>query len=151
MQCRTILCPVEDSGLTDVAVEAAAYMVKISGAKLVLLHVMKKWYSGQDVVSDSKEWNDVHQNWVKEGRDLLTGVAAKVRNMGVEDLDMELRDGEPAHEIVSMAKEKRADLIVMATYHHSPIGKLFTGSVTDRVAKSTPCPILWCFKENEKE
>lgn len=149
MPYRTIICPIDSSELSAVAEEAAAYVVKISGAKLVLLHVMQKWFQGSDVVTDSKEWTDIHQGWLDEGRELLVKEAANVKSLGVDNVEIMLRDGEAAYEIVAAAKERRADLIVMATYRHSPLGKLFTGSITDRVAKNTPCPILWCFKNKQ--
>lgn len=39
-----------------------------------------------------------------------------------------------------------ADLIVMATHRYSPVGKLFHGSITDKVTRKSPCPILWLFE-----
>lgn len=41
---------------------------------------------------------------------------------------------------------RSADLIVMATHRYSPIGKLFHGSITDKVTRKSPCPILWLFE-----
>ena len=70
--------------------------------------------------------------------------AAKLKEKGVKDVEMVLRDGDAAHEIIALAMEQRADLIIMATHRYSPV-EIFMGSVTDKVTKSSPCPVLWVF------
>jgi nucleotide-binding universal stress UspA family protein len=97
-------------------------------------------------VTDSQEWTEIHEGWLAEGNALLEKEAARLREMGVKEIETVLRDGEAAYEIVAVAKERGADLIVMATHHYSAMGKLFMGSVTDRVTKRSPCPVLWVFK-----
>jgi nucleotide-binding universal stress UspA family protein len=48
----------------------------------------------------------------------------------------------PAHEIVKIAREEGADLIVAGTRGHSLIGGLLLGSVTTRLLHVAPCPVL---------
>jgi nucleotide-binding universal stress UspA family protein len=44
--------------------------------------------------------------------------------------------------IAEIAADSRADLIVVGTRGHSPIGGLVLGSVTQRLLHVTPCPVL---------
>ncbi|MBI5560978.1 MAG: universal stress protein [Deltaproteobacteria bacterium] len=67
------------------------------------------------------------------------------KEAGVKNLRTVLRDGDASHEIVALAVEEKADLIIMATHRYSPVGKLFAGSVTDKVSRHAPCPVLWVF------
>ena len=50
--------------------------------------------------------------------------------------------GDVASEIVTIAKEKNAELIILASHKASPIGKLLMGNRTHEVFLETPCPIL---------
>jgi nucleotide-binding universal stress UspA family protein len=45
-------------------------------------------------------------------------------------------------EIVRLAKERGADLIVMATHGHGFFTHAFLGSTTDRVLRRASCPVL---------
>lgn len=146
MEYRNIVCPVDGSELTDKVIDAAAYLSNISGAKIILLNVVEKWYRSEPLVTDSPEWQAIHEEWLSEGRKLLEEAAGKLRGKGVKHIETVLEDGDAAYEIVAVATQKNADLIVMATHRYSPIGKFFLGSITDRVSKKTPCPVLWLFE-----
>jgi nucleotide-binding universal stress UspA family protein len=52
-----------------------------------------------------------------------------------------VRFGKPVKEIVAAAKEEQSDLIVMAS-RGSGLARLFAGSVTERVARHAPCPVI---------
>ena len=44
--------------------------------------------------------------------------------------------------IVSWARDKAADLIVMSTHGRSGLPRMILGSVTERVLRSASCPVL---------
>ncbi|MBI5903316.1 MAG: universal stress protein, partial [Deltaproteobacteria bacterium] len=93
----------------------------------------------------SPEWQKIHEDWVAKGRELLEAEAGKSREYGLKNLQTVLREGDATHEIIALAVEQQADLIVMATHRYSPVGKLFMGSVTDKVSRHAPCPVMWVF------
>jgi len=146
MEYKNIICPVDGSELGDHAMEEAAYISKVSGAKLILLNVVEKWYRSADVVTDSPEWQEIHEKWLNEGIELLKKEEARLKKEGINNIESVLRDGDASHEIIALAMERRADLIVMSSHRYSPVGKIFMGSITDRVTKKSPCPVLWVFK-----
>ena len=145
MEYNTIVCPLDGTELSEKSLKHAAYISKISGAKIVLLHVMEKWNRAGHVTTDSSEWETIHKDWLNEGRIVLTAGAEKLRDLGASHVDTLLREGDAAHEITAVAEEKHADLIIMSTHRYSPIGKLFSGSITDNVSRKSPCPVLWVF------
>lgn len=51
-------------------------------------------------------------------------------------------DGDPATEIVKLAKETKADLIVMSTHGYGPFRRFILGSVASKVLHDTACPVL---------
>lgn len=146
MEYNNIICPIDGSELGNKAVEEAAYISKVSGAKLILLNVVEKWYRSADVVTDSSEWQEIHEKWLDDGMELLKREEARLKKEGINNIESVLRDGDAAYEIVAAAAERKADLIVMASHRYSPLGKLFMGSVIDKVTKKAPCPVLWVFK-----
>ena len=50
--------------------------------------------------------------------------------------------GGPSHVIAEQADVTNADVIVMGTHSRSGIAHLLIGSVTDRVIRHAPCPVL---------
>lgn len=50
--------------------------------------------------------------------------------------------GSPAAEIVRLAKEEQAGLIVLGAAHHTALERIFIGSTADRVVRLTPVPCL---------
>lgn len=57
-------------------------------------------------------------------------------------IDFVIRDGKPAHEILKLAEEIKADLIVLASSSHHGFAELLLGSTTDRVVHKAPCSVL---------
>jgi nucleotide-binding universal stress UspA family protein/YHS domain-containing protein len=50
--------------------------------------------------------------------------------------------GRPEQEIVRCADQHGADLIAMSTHGHSMLARMLVGSVTDRVIRTSPVPVL---------
>jgi nucleotide-binding universal stress UspA family protein len=46
------------------------------------------------------------------------------------------------HRIVAVAAEEKADLVVMSPRRHRGLGRIFSGNITDRVTRMSPCPVL---------
>jgi len=55
---------------------------------------------------------------------------------------LDLRVGKPAEEISRMAAELPADLVVMGAHGRSLVERWVLGSVTERVLRRAPCPVL---------
>ncbi len=50
--------------------------------------------------------------------------------------------GNPTDEIARLAGEHSADLVITATHGRSGLKRLFLGSVTERLMRTLPCPLL---------
>src|SRR5262249_98688 len=48
----------------------------------------------------------------------------------------------PADEIVTYAKTRAAELIVMGTHARAGVSDVLMGSVAERVVRTAPCPVL---------
>jgi len=76
-----------------------------------------------------------------ELRAYLQTVAARVREWGAT-VRYEVREGNPAEEILRYVEEKGIDLILMSTHGLSGFSRWVYGSVADRVLRGAPCPVL---------
>jgi nucleotide-binding universal stress UspA family protein len=49
---------------------------------------------------------------------------------------------DPAAEIVGVAEQSKADLIVMGTHGRTGLGRFLMGSVAEQVVRRAPCPVV---------
>lgn len=63
-------------------------------------------------------------------------------DLPAEQVHAEVEMGDPATEIVEMAKSGEFDLVVMGCRGLSPFSELLLGGVSHRVANTAPCPVL---------
>lgn len=139
---RNIIYPVGNSELADKARAQAAYLAKSTGARLVLLYVNEKFHSTGLLATDSKQWETIREGWINEGKQILLNEAKMLKDMEVSNVEAVFGQGDVAQEIVTIAKEKNAELILLASHKASPLGKLLMGSRTYDVFLDSPCPIL---------
>ena len=59
--------------------------------------------------------------------------------------------GRPSEELVKLAEEKGADLIVMGTHGRAGFDRLLFGSVAHEVVRAAPCPVMTIRPEKPKD
>ena len=75
--------------------------------------------------------------------DQLAILRARLADTGVDhEVVHTMRGREASEEILAVAEERRADLIVIGLRRRSPVGKLLLGSTAQRVLLDAPCPVL---------
>ena len=70
---------------------------------------------------------------------IATDAAADGVDMEVRQL---VRGNEPAEDLISVADETGADLIVIGLRRRTPVGKLILGSNAQRILLDAPCAVL---------
>ena len=88
----------------------ALYLSKISGAEIVILHVLEHV---ENILRETKE----EVSLTTEGymRQLLEERIKLCKKAGVKEVSYIIRAGSPADQIVSLVRERYYDLIVMAS------------------------------------
>jgi nucleotide-binding universal stress UspA family protein len=142
MTITTILVPTDFSESSTLALNAAKDLSRAFKASIHLLHVV------QDPLS---------QSWALESygampADLLKDLEA----LAQKDLEKALPESErasykatlitqvgtPFSTIVDYAKAHDIDLVVMGTHGRGALAHAILGSVTERVVRFAPCPVL---------
>jgi universal stress protein A len=133
----TILVPVDFSKASAKALDYAAALAKQFGAKIIPLYVVElpEVVGMFQLLLEDDEMKDVC-------RAKLSKFARKAAIPG-NLLDSPLvRKGRAHHEIVEAARTLKVDLIVISTHGYTGLNRALLGSVTERVVREAPCPVL---------
>ena len=138
---KKILCPIDFSDASRAALETAADLARRFGASLTLFHaypVPGYTFPDGSFVASSKMLEEL----ADQARRHLEEWKSIAATLGVEGVEAVTAVGEPAHEIVTWAKEKGADLVVVGTHGRTGLTHALMGSVAERVVRRAPCPVL---------
>jgi len=109
---------------------------------LVAQHIVELWQHPSLTFAVSAE---VYENYCKDLRESgKEQLQEFVKNHTHDEIQPELvvHQGTAPDSILSFAKVQKADLIVMGTHGRRGYDRLMLGSVTDRVMRRAPCPVL---------
>jgi nucleotide-binding universal stress UspA family protein len=139
---QTILVPTDFSPHAAKALELAIELAKEQGAALCLAHV----YDLLPYATVPEGMPMYDPGVLSQLRDDLAKLLATSKEQalkaGVERVDAKLLDGQPFREIVRLAEQLPAQLIVMGTHGRGGIAHALVGSVAERVVRKAPCPVI---------
>src|SRR5438552_4094730 len=137
-----ILIPTDFSKFSQVALNYASAFAEKFAAELYLLHVI------QDLAVFIPDMITVAPPPVPTVEQMTKAVQEAFDRL-IKDNRLErfpihrdVREGTPFYEIVRYAKEQNIDLIIMGTHGHTGLTHMLLGSVTEKVVRKAPCPVL---------
>ncbi len=136
-----IVVPTDFSACAEEAWTLAGRLADAFGAELVLLHVLVEgplFHEGPFNMDKARKVYEAARKWAEESLEQWGGTA---REKGLK-VRWVLRTGVPYREIVALATDERADLVLMGTHGRGGIDRALLGSVADRVVRLAPCPVL---------
>lgn len=133
---KRILVGVDGSKYSLEAVKAAAKLASERGIRSVtLINVIPVAVSTMGPVTVAAPPEDI-ESW-----EVFEEPKAILKKAGVE-ARLLLREGDPAYEIIQVAKTEGYDLIVVGHRGLSPIQAFLLGSVSNRIVTHAPCSVL---------
>jgi nucleotide-binding universal stress UspA family protein len=134
---KRILVPHDFSETSEAAVQYGIALARTFGAQLYFLHVGEKAQSDFET-----EFPLGLEGAIEDAvRERLLKIVTPHEQAELRP-EFTLRPGNAASEIVSFAKEKNIDLIVMGTHGRGFVGHVVMGSVAEKVVRTAPCPVL---------
>jgi nucleotide-binding universal stress UspA family protein len=132
---HTILHATDFSDRSGYALRLACSLARDYGARLIVLHVVTPptILYGEGVPLPDPDM------LFREARDQL--YAMEVPEAGVR-AERWIEEGDPATEILAIAEEQSADLIVLGTHGRTGLRRLLLGSVAEQVMRKASCPVL---------
>jgi len=123
------------------AVSYAGHLAKTEGAKLTVVHVphsVSLAYTDFVPPIDTMNIDTAIEDAAREKLERW----CHAHLFGVPKTELVLRGGITHEVICDVAKQVGASVIVMATHGRKGLGHLMLGSVTERVLRDAPCPVL---------
>jgi len=136
-----ILFPTDFSAGSERAWAVARGLTARLGAELILLHVLVETPLYSESLFTMEQTRDVFdeaRDWVVKrlGEWTATATAEGLSARWV------LKTGVPHAEIVGAAAQEHSNLIVIGTHGRGGLDRALLGSVTDRVVRLAPCPVV---------
>lgn len=139
---RGILCPVDFSKNSEVAVDYAMAFAEAHKAEILLLHVVHPLAYGAGIEGLTVDVGaQLLRDMEKSANDQIREVAAEARRR-YPNVREEVVVGAPFLEIIRIARDRKTDLIVMGTHGRTGLAHMLIGSVAERVVRKAPCPVL---------
>ncbi|MGC2108159.1 MAG: universal stress protein [Candidatus Korobacteraceae bacterium] len=138
---KKIVCPTDFSEAASAAVQHARELAAHFGSELVLVNVVPvvpALPNDPNWVLKIPEYEaSLHADATQNLRELAASIEAKgvcVRTV--------VGHGDAASEIVRIAQDEGADMIVIATHGHTGWRHVAFGSVAEKVVRRAQCPVL---------
>ncbi len=141
VRVKRMLLPTDFSRVSLRAVEFGARLARQLRAELVLLYVVDTAYGLPDAGPPSPLVRRVLEQGRKAASHQLARLRDRLADSGLTVRAL-MREGPAAERIVEVARKRHVDWIVMATHGRTDSERALIGSVTERVVRSAPCPVL---------
>ncbi len=137
---KKILCPIDYSDCSAMALRYAAGLALKDSGRLYLMHTIdKRIYDYGGPIYEVQPSPD-EETITRLKEKLAESVPKEIRG----DIEVEtiVSVGIPAQEIVNAAHEKEVDIIVMGTHGRTGVAHVVMGSVAENVTRKALCPVL---------
>ncbi|MCA9676924.1 MAG: universal stress protein [Kofleriaceae bacterium] len=142
---KTLLVPHDFSPCAEKALSLAVDLARQEGGAIVLVHVthLPPGLTADAMLSDGATGQLVRVDaYARNGAtERLEGIAAPLRETGLQ-ITTRTTLGDVADEILDVARDIDADIIVMGTHGRTGLKHLFLGSMTEKVLREASIPVL---------
>ncbi|MGM0985466.1 MAG: universal stress protein [Pseudomonadota bacterium] len=141
---HSILVPVDGSEHARKALSVACQLARQQGAALHLLHIPEElahettlvWGIGAIAVEASREERNA------AGKQVIDRATEAARELGATNIETAIEQGDPARTILSEARRRGVDAIVMGSRGLSDLKGLVVGSVSHKVSHAADCTVI---------
>ncbi|MBO9682762.1 MAG: universal stress protein [Flavisolibacter sp.] len=147
---KTILVALDYEPSAQKIADTGLTFAKSMKAEMILLHVVPEssYYSslkyspilGFETLSAINVVETENElELTKTAEDFLETIR---RNLGDESITILVKTGDLGENVLEVAKNRKADMIVIGTHHKRGIEKILSGSVAEKVFHHSPVPLL---------
>jgi universal stress protein A len=152
MKIRSILLPTDFSECASHALAYATDLARDAGAAILCVHVVEPVMPtvGYTGITEPLPMADISEQLEDSAARNLPKIADSEECAGLE-VEEVVAHGDPASEIVRVARERGVDLIVISSHGRTGLGRILFGSTAEAVVRHAPCPVLVVKPPPEKE
>lgn len=133
---KHILVPTDFGEAAGHATDLALNLAKKYGAKVTLVHAFFV-----PALAYGDGWALPIDEMLRSAEDAVGKALAKAKDR-FPNTEALIVKGEAWEQILGVAKDRRADLIVMGTHGRRGLSHVFLGSVAEKVVRLSPIPVL---------
>jgi nucleotide-binding universal stress UspA family protein len=142
LEIQRILCPIDFSDYSRHALDHAVAIARRYDSTITVMHV----FSAAPMAAyapGSPGFESIVLTRADRDR-LLVEMKRFIETETTQEISIEvtIREGNTATEILSHAVDLKADLLVMGTHGRSGFERLLLGSVTEKIIRKASCPVL---------
>lgn len=140
----TAFVPLDGSGLGEKTLPHVRALAKAADMRIHFFRVYSVPPNPLIVVNGviAQAVTQYREQLAQEAQAYVDAKAAGLRAEGIERVDATAVEGDPAHEIIDLARRSRNGLIVMSTHGRSGVKRWVLGSVAEKVVQHAQNPVL---------
>jgi nucleotide-binding universal stress UspA family protein len=132
---NSIFLNTDGSKYSEAATDKAINFAKSYGGELMVLSVVEVT---EEFLARAP---GMVEDMVKKAKGFVEDVRKKAEEYNIKTIPF-VREGEAYRVITNLARENKADIIVMGSHGRTGLRRLLMGSVTAKVIGHSPCPVL---------
>jgi nucleotide-binding universal stress UspA family protein len=139
---RRIVCAADLTKGSEATLDLALSLAAENLARVTLLHVVEGFLGegGSELYRPVPDAAALKSAFMDQARERLAEAGRSAR--GLCEVSERVESGAAWRQILRVAKETCADLIVMGVHVHGGFGRLLLGSTANHVVRQAPCPVL---------
>jgi nucleotide-binding universal stress UspA family protein len=143
---KRVLVTSDFSELGDHAIGHAFRVAADHGAEVVLCHVIETLATPNPLYAHYYATElfqpEMRRQVEQQARDALLERVPKEGALGAVRHREVVVEGDPVSQILRVARDEKADLLVIATHGRAGVKHFLLGSVVERVIRGAQCPVL---------
>jgi nucleotide-binding universal stress UspA family protein len=139
-----ILCPTDLTDRSHFALRKAVQIAHQFEARITMLNLHREFMDKKEMEMLRVSYLKMQEKFKETALSCKRKMRESIRELHAEDIEIAflLRQGDPKKDIVSVASECGADLIVIATDGRDNLMDFVTGTITEHVINNAACPVL---------
>lgn len=138
---QRVLCPVDFSPASEQAIGFALDLARQTGGAVTLLSVVEWLAEEQPVESADFDVTALREQMARKAPERIQALLAGESRTSPE-VEVVVTCGRAHREVLRVAAEQQADIIVMGAQGRGGVGLALFGSTTQQVVRSAVCPVL---------
>lgn len=135
-----ILLAIDGSKFSQAAVQQLIALASPREVEVRLLHVIEFWPVHFRAPAWDSETSQVRQDKREEAEKLLANTAQQLRAAGFNVTTI-AKEGDPKVDVIDIAVEWHADLIMLGSHGRKGLDRFLVGSVSEAVGLHAPCSV----------
>lgn len=137
---ETVFVPTAGSDGAEIAVEHAIEIADRFDASLHTQYVIESVQLADTIEAFTE--TEIYERLEDAGQRALEDVIEQAQEAGIDDVTSSMSQGLPDEEILAYIDEHDVDIVVMGTAGRTGEAREMVGSVTERVIRSSPVPVV---------